>query len=55
MKIPSPRTFIEIVAFVIFALCVAFGMIAVVILLAIFNACEKAVDGARNWRDGRRA
>lgn len=55
MKIPSPRAFIEIAAFCIFGLCVAFGIIVAVILLAVFNAAEKDVDGARNWRAGRKA
>ena len=55
MKIPSPRSFIEFIAFFAFALCVMFGIILAVVLLAIFNGIERAVDGARNWRDGRRA
>ena len=55
MKIPSPRAFIEFVAFFAFALCVIAGVVLSMTMLRAFNAIEKAVDGARNWRDGRRA
>ena len=55
MKIPSPRSFIEIAAFCLLGLCIAFGMIGAFVLLAVFYWIEKVVDSVRSFRAGRRA
>lgn len=54
MKIPSPRTFIEIAAFTCFAFFVALGMIAASFLLFAIWALETVYDGAKTWKSGRR-
>lgn len=54
VKIPSPRTFIEITALILFGICTAIGTVIVVVLLVGVAAIEKAYDGARAWRKGRR-
>ena len=49
MKIPSPRSFIEIAAFCLLGLCIAFGMIGAFVLLAVFYGIEKVVDSVRQF------
>lgn len=55
MRIPSPRTLIEILAYTFFAVFMIIGVIGAVVLLAAIAAIEKIYDGARGWRARRRA
>ena len=44
MKIPSPRKFIEIAAFFVFACFVMAGMLIAIVVLSLMALAEKVVD-----------
>lgn len=53
MRIPSPRGFIEIIAFTLFAVFVAVGMVVAVALLLLIRGAEAIYDGLKSLRRRR--